>query len=694
MQHHLRWTLKWRPLSGALIFTVSLLLGCTATADSQTAAAAATPSAADDIPRSTDEQKQATQIVLQLMQQYHYSPVSVNDELSEQIFDRFLDTLDPQKNFFLASDVKEFSRYRQGFDDIIRQSDLSPVFDIFERFRARVEERSEFAKTLLGREFDYTIDESYTFDREEADWAASQKSMDDLWRKRVKNDVLNLKLADQSNDDSMETLEERYDRMERRIVQLSSNEVFQMFINAYTLSVEPHTSYFSPRSSENFQINMSLSLEGIGASLSTEGEFTVIRNVIAGGPAALSDQLSADDRIVGVGQNDEEIVDVVSWPLNDVVDLIRGPKGSTVRLKVLLASAAAGAPPEVITLVRDKIKLEEQAAKKSVVEITQAGENQRFGVIDLPTFYLDSAARRQGQADYRSTTRDVRRLIGELEQEDGGIDGVIIDLRGNGGGSLIEATQLTGLFIKSGPVVQIRNADGEVEAQTDDDSSVAYDGPLAVLVNRNSASASEIFAAAIQDYGRGVVLGEPTFGKGTVQTVAPLDRDGKLGQLKITMAQFFRVNGDGTQFRGVIPDVLFPTAVDSEAHGERGLDNALPWDAVAAANFDAWTDGKADYSEIRSLHEKRYQSDESFSLLIEELATQREARDRTEISLVEAVRVKEIEEEGEDREKREELYRKAFGFGSANGDDSDEDNVADIILEEAAKVLSDVIELF
>jgi len=678
----------WRPLSGALIFTVCLLLAWTATADSS--------AVADDFPRATKEQRQATQIVLQLMQQYHYSPVSVDDTLSEQIFDRFLDTLDPQKNFLLASDIEEFADYRQGLDDVIRQSELSPVFDIFERFRTRVEERADFAQALLSREFDYTIDESYAFDREDAEWADSEKALDDLWRKRVKNDVLNLRLAEQSDDELIETLEERYNRMERRVVQLNSNEVFQMFINAYTLSVEPHTSYFSPRSSENFQINMSLSLEGIGASLSTEGEYTVIRNVIAGGPAALSEQLGSDDRIVGVGQGKEDIVDVISWPLNDVVDLIRGPKGSTVRLKVLLASSAAGAAPEVITLVRDKIKLEEQAAKKSVVEITSAGKTQRFGVIDLPTFYLDSAARRQGQSDYRSTTRDVRRLLGELEEEDGGVDGVIIDLRGNGGGSLIEATQLTGLFIKSGPVVQIRNAEGEVDIQTDDDSTIAYDGPLAVLVNRNSASASEIFAAAIQDYGRGIVLGEPTFGKGTVQTVAPLDRDGKLGQLKITMAQFFRVNGDGTQFRGVVPDVLFPTAMDSEAHGERALDNALPWDEVAAARFKVWNKPNRDYSKVRSLHEQRYQSDESFSLLIDELESQQEARERTEISLVAAIRQQENEEESENREKREELYRKAFGFGAASDDDdeNDEDSVSDIILVEAANVLRDVIEFY
>jgi len=406
----------------------------------------------------------------------------------------------------------------------------------------------------------------------------------------------------------------------------------------------------------------------------------------------MSEQLSAEDRIVGVGDGeDKEIVDVVSWPLSDVVDLIRGPKGSTIRLKILPGSAPAGSPPKIITLVRDKIKLEEQAAKKSVVEIPSAEGTQRFGVIDLPTFYLDTAARAQGQPDYRSTTRDVRRLLGELAEEDGGVDGVIIDLRGNGGGSLIEATQLTGLFIESGPIVQIKSSDGEVDAENDDDPALVYGGPLAVLVDRNSASASEIFAAAIQDYNRGIVVGEPTFGKGTVQTVAPLDRDGKLGQLKITMAQFFRVNGEGTQFRGVVPDVLFPTALDSDAQGERGLDNSLPWAEVKPAKFDVWSNHSIDFDAIRAKHDARYKSNKFFSLLIEELESQREARDRNDVSLIEAVRRQEIEELEENRDDREELYRKAFGASSGDDEDEDESGVPDIILQEAANVLNDVI---
>ncbi|MBX2838266.1 MAG: carboxy terminal-processing peptidase [Gammaproteobacteria bacterium] len=642
----------------------------------------------------TVEHQQATEVIVHLMERYHYNRVTVDDELSDQIFTRFFDSLDPQKNFFLASDIAEFTQYRDKFDDLLRRSELNPVFDIFKRYRARVQERAEHAHALLEKEFDFTIDEAYQLNREDSPWAESKPALDELWRKRVKNDVLNLRLADQSGEDLLDTLKQRYERMERRVSQLSANEVFQIFVNAYTLSVEPHTSYFSPRSSENFKINMSLSLEGIGAALQTEGEYTVVQRVITGGPAALSQEIVADDRIVGVGDGKEsDIVDVVSWPLQDVVDLIRGPKGSTIHLKILPASAPAGSPPKVVTLVRDKINLERQAAKKSEIDVSSDGKMRRFGVIDLPTFYLDSAAMAQGQPDYRSTTRDVERLVKELTTSEDGVDGIIIDLRGNGGGSLLEATKLTGLFIKSGPVVQIKRSDGQLDAEQDNDSSIAYEGPLAVLVDRYSASASEIFAAAIQDYGRGVVLGEPTFGKGTVQTVAPLDRDGKLGQLKITMAQFFRVNGDSTQHRGVVPDVLFPTALDSDAQGERGLDNALPWAEVADASFDAWSSGKVDYGQLQTLHEQRYKTNESFGVLIDVLEEQRTARAQDSVSLVESIREQEILDDEQDQDKRMELVRLAFG--ASNSEEDDENNssdVVDIILEEAAYVLSDAID--
>jgi len=680
------WTIaNWRILSKAFLISLGMLAGGCVIADNR--------GEAPVLLEPTDDHQQATAVIYQLMQRYHYSRVPVDNDLSEQIFDRYLDSLDPQKSFFLASDIEKFDRYRLRFDDALRSGRLSTVFDIFNVFRERVEERASYALDQLNREFDFTRDESYTFNREEMDWPQSSKAVNELWRKRVKNDVLNLRLAEQPSDELVDTLEQRYERMERRVSQLSANDVFQIFVNAYTLSVEPHTSYFSPRTSENFKINMSLSLEGIGAALRTENEFTVVQRVIAGGPAAMSEQLSAEDRIVGVGDGlDKDIVDVVSWPLSDVVDLIRGPKGSTIRLKILPANSPEGSLPKIITLIRDKIKLEDQAAKSSVVDVPSEAGTRRFGVIDLPTFYLDAEARARGASDYRSTTRDVRRLLSELTSNDDGVDGIIVDLRGNGGGALLEATELTGLFIKSGPVVQIRNSNGEVGAEVDNDPSIAYSGPLAVLVDRNSASASEIFAGAIQDYGRGVVLGEPTFGKGTVQSVAPLDREGKLGQLKVTVAQFFRVNGESTQHRGVVPDVLFPTAMDSDAQGERGLDNALPWAEVAPTQFDLWTSRKADYSNLQARHESRYRDNESFDLLIEELEAQREARADRSVSLVQKIRQAELVELRADREKREDLYRAAFGISDRDTND-DEAGVLDIILEEAAHVLADVIDL-
>jgi len=650
-------------------------------------------SSGDVVLEPTPEHREATAGIYQLMQRYHYKRVAVDDDLSGQIFERYLESLDPQKSFLLKSDIDEFTKYRESLDDAIRSARLDPVFDLFNRFRQRVIEREAFAKQLLSTKFDFSRDENYTFDREELPWMPSEKSLDEHWRKRVKNDVLNLRLTKMEDEKIVETLEQRYERMAERVVQLKANDVYQFFVNAYTTSVEPHTSYFSPRNSEEFKIRMSLSLEGIGAALQTVNEYTVIQRLIAGGPAAMSELLSVGDRIVGVGNKGTDIVDVISWSISDVVDLIRGPKGSTVRLEILPEAAAPGSPTKVISLVRDKIKLEEQAAKRSIIEASVEGKTLRFGVIDLPTFYLDNAARAQGVADYRSTTRDVERLLAELEAIDGGIDGVIMDLRGNGGGSLDEATQLTGLFIESGPVVQIRNSRGEVSLEEDNDPTVAYAGPMAVLVDRYSASASEIFAAAIQDYGRGVVLGEPTYGKGTVQSVVPLDREGKLGQLKVTIAQFFRVNGEGTQHRGVVPDIVFPTAMDSDAQGERGLDNALPWAEVPAAKYSAWVDQKPDYSGASARHESRYRDNPSFGLLLEELKSQREARAEDLVTLVESVRQNEINDEEADREERLALFRKAFGASSSSDEGNAEEEFPDVILEEAANVLGDILKI-
>ncbi|MFP6680932.1 MAG: carboxy terminal-processing peptidase, partial [Gammaproteobacteria bacterium] len=501
-------------------------------------------------------------------------------------------------------------------------------------------------------------------------------------------------------------LEKRYQGIIRRTGQLNSEDVFQLAINAYTTSIDPHTSYFSPRTSENFKIRMSLSLEGIGAVLQTENEFTLVREIVTGGPADKGGKLHADDRIIGIGQGQEgDIVDVVGWRLDDVVDLIRGKKGTLVKLEVLPKKSGPDGPGKVISIERNTIKLEEQAAKISTLEVRDDAEALRIGVIDLPTFYMDFGARTRGDEDYRSTTRDVRRLISELDQD--AFDALIVDLRGNGGGSLSEATDLTGLFIDVGPIVQVRNPQGRVQLERDTNRGVAYSGPLAVLVDRNSASASEIFAGAIQDYGRGIILGEPTFGKGTVQNLVDLNRfddtmDGKLGQLKATIAQFFRVAGGSTQHKGVIPDITFPTALSAEDHGERALDNALPWDQITAARFKPMASKNDQIAMLRELHESRVAIDPAFQAFLAQEAAIELARDRQEVSLVFAVRKAEHDKNKREQDERQNQIRIAHGLEPLapdvqNSEDKDEEiqkkneEDFDVVLDEASFVVADMI---
>jgi len=654
--------------------------------------------------RATPAQERATRIIVDLMQRYEYKKVPLDDALSSRILDRYLKTLDPNKSFFLAHDVAQFEQYRQTLDDALRHARLAPAFEIFRRFRERMKERADKAALLLKREFDFERDETYHFDREDAAWADGPEVLDELWRKRVKNDALELRLAGRKPGELRKTLRKRYARMSRRIAQFNANDVYQFFVNAYTTSIEPHTSYFSPRTSENFKIRMSLSLEGIGAALQTEKEYTIVRRIIRGGPAQRSKQLHVGDRIVGVGQGPKgEMVDVVSWRLEDVVDLIRGPKNTVVRLDLLPEKALPGDRTQVISLVRDRINLEERAAKQRVLEIEEGDRTIRIGVVNVPTFYLDSQARARGATNYRSTTRDVRRLLEELAAEN--VAGIIVDLRNNSGGSLIEATDLTGLFIESGPVVQIRDSRGRIQVNRDPDPTMAYRGPLAVLIDRRSASASEIFAAALQDYHRAVLLGEPTFGKGTVQNLFDLDRRGGLGQLKVTIAQFFRVNGESTQHRGVIPDVLFETAVDAQSHGERALDNALPWASIRPARFRPVEAEAYDFSAVRRRHRERVAHDPRFQLLLEELEAAKRTRKVKDVSLVLSKREAEREARKEAQEARERRMREALGLPNpdtrteSKGKQpegtrapADNESKSDPVLDEAARVLIDILE--
>ena len=518
---------KYNRLSPVLLILACLGLGITNT----------TATTIDDL-KVTSEHRQATGLIVHLMHKYHYLKSPLDDAISKEILRRYVESLDPNRFIFLATDLTALEVYANRFDDFLRVGYIKPAFDIFKIFRKRVQERVTVAHKLLDKGFDYEIEESYAFRRDDKHWPLNETQLFDVWRKRVKNDFLALKLSGRSDDQAREILHKRYDGIARRTNQLDASDVYQLFINAYVMAIEPHTAYFSPRSSENFKIRMSLSLEGIGAALQTENEYTVIRRLIPGGPAEKSSRLEVDDRIVGVAQgNVEPMVDVVSWRLEDVVDLIRGPKDSVVRLEILPKGVAADGASETIKLIRNTITLAEQGAQKSIIDLKDS--ETRIGVIEVPTFYMDMAAMAQGQPDYRSTTRDVRGLIKELEKEN--VDGLVIDLRGNGGGSLVEATELTGLFIETGPIVQVRDANGRININDDSDPDIAYEGPLVVLVDRQSASASEIFAGAIQDYDRGIVVGEPTYGKGTVQNVVDLNRFvapdvGALGQLKVTIA--------------------------------------------------------------------------------------------------------------------------------------------------------------
>lgn len=589
----------------------------------------------------------------------HYEHQRLDDKLSSKVLDILLDDVDSTRSYFLASDIEEFEKYRKRLDDALARGDMQPGFLMFNRFQQRVSERLSFLlNELQGKAKDYTFDGSDTLelDREEADWATTAEELNTLWRKRLKNSMLNLKLAGKEKDNIIELLSKRYQNQLNRVHLSKPEDAYQTFMNAVTRSLDPHTQYLSPRNTENFNINMSLSLQGIGAVLQTEDEHTKVVRLVPAGPADKAGNLEPADKIVGVGQNPEgEIVDVIGWRLDEVVDLIRGSKGTTVRLEIL-PSSGNGSETKVISIVRDEVKLEEQSAQKDIIEIQDGERSRKIGVIDIPTFYIDFQGRMENKPDYRSTTRDVAKLIRELKQD--GVEGLVIDLRNNGGGSLEEAIHLTGLFIPTGPVVQVRSIRGHVEVLKDKDPSVLYDGPVTVLVNRLSASASEIFAGAIQDYGRGLVVGGQTFGKGTVQSLRRLNH----GQLKITQAKFYRVSGDSTQHQGVIPDILFPSLFDKDKIGESALDEALPWDTIRPAEHRKSGDISKLVPSLRDRHQLRISDDPDFEFMRQQKALITELRDKTRVSLNEKVRKEEREANDERRLALENTRRKAKGM--------------------------------
>ncbi len=599
--------------------------------------------------KPAEDQAEAAIWASRFLTRFHYKAVPLDDAMSAKMFDAYFESLDGEKLFFLKSDVDRFSGAREQLDDAIFNKDLTMPFAVFNLYLQRVAERTAFSRKQLEKPFDLGAEESYAFDREHAAWASTTAELDDLWRKRVKNDVLRLKLASKKDDEIRKTLDKRYAGFGDRVSQINSEDVFQTFMNAYATSIEPHTNYLGPRASENFDISMKLSLEGIGAVLQREDEYTAIREIVPGGPASLSGKLKVGDRILGVGQGENGTInDVIGWRLDDVVGQIRGQKDTVVRLEVLPADGGPDAKHQTLSLVRKKVSIEEQAAKKQIIEVKDGANTRRLGVIQLPTFYLDFDARRRGDNDYKSATRDTAKLLAELKQEK--VDGVVIDLRNNGGGSLSEATELTGLFIDQGPVVQVRSAQGRVEAEEDHQSGMTWDGPLAVMVNRGSASASEIFAAAIQDYGRGLIIGEPTFGKGTVQMLVDLDNAAqnekpKYGELKMTSAQFFRINGGTTQLRGVVPDIAFPDGGEAKEFGESSYPNALPWSSITPASYEAVADLKPILPMLATRHEARIAKSKEWQYYAEDQAEVKRLRAEKTVSLNEAERRKERDDQ-------------------------------------------------
>jgi len=582
------------------------------------------------------EQVIASLNVVELLKRHHYNKPPLNDERSEKIYQGYLKMLDPSRSYFIASDIAEFDQWRTRFDDLLKNGDLQPGFVIYKRHLERLQSRLQFTLNMLENgvdTLDFNTDETLLIDRENAPWVKDLAELDDLWRKRVKDEVLRLKIAGKEPKAIQELLTKRYNNQLARLKQTRGEDVFQAYINAFAMSYDPHTTYLSPDNAENFDINMSLSLEGIGAVLQSDNEHVKVVRLVPAGPAEKSKQIAPADKIIGVAQGSKEMVDVIGWRLDEVVKLIRGPKGSQVRLEVIPASNAPNdQTSKVVAITREAVKLEEQAAKKSILNLKHDNRDYKLGVIEIPAFYLDFKAFRAGDPNYKSTTRDVKRLLTELEKEK--VDGVVIDLRNNGGGSLQEATELTGLFIDQGPTVLVRNSDGRVDVLADENTGIYYKGPMAVLVNRLSASASEIFAGAMQDYHRALILGGQTFGKGTVQTIQPLNH----GELKLTLAKFYRVSGQSTQHQGVIPDIRYPDIMDTKEIGESALPEALPWDSIKPAIRPELDPIKPFLAELQSRFEGRTAQNPDFTFARERLQLAQKLMEETTVSLNESKR--------------------------------------------------------
>ena len=669
-----------------IALAVSLSLGL-----SVSAIAFEKPHTPEELPVLMPESQHATasKRITARFTRAHYKKVTIDDALSGEVFDRYIKQLDYARNVFLATDIDGFQKHRSEFDLVLTRGKLDVAYDIYNLNMQRRLERYEYALSLLAVKgdkspFDFTKEEVYSFDREKAPWPASEADLDELWRLKVKSDVLNLTLTKKKWPKIKEVLTKRYNYAIKRLKQSESEDAFQLLMNSFARVVEPHTSYLSPRNAERFQVDMNLSLEGIGAELRSIEDYTVIHRIVTGGPADKSKQLKAKDKIVGVAQGEKDFEDVIGWRLDDVVELIKGSKGTTVRLQILSGDDEANI--KVVSIVRDIIKLEDRAAKSEVyLENPKDADSKKLGVITIPSFY-------------NNLSKDVKKEIATLKEQ--GVEGIIVDLRGNGGGSLPEATLLTGLFIDKGPVVQIRDGANRIQVQSDRDGVSYFDGPLTVMVDRYSASASEIFSAAIQDYGRGVIIGEHTFGKGTVQQHRGLGRvydlyEKPLGSIQYTIAKFYRINGGSTQHRGVLPDIAFPTAIDPEDWGESKEENALPWDQIQKAKYTPLNELNTDIDYLTSLYQQRIKDNPEFNYLLEDISIYQEEKDDKTISLNLATRKAEREKRKSKRLVRGNEQLALLGKEKITDLDdlSDELDDLDPFLDEAARITFDFISL-
>jgi carboxyl-terminal processing protease len=680
----------------------------------------ASPSKPIKVPGSNDLQPDTRQEIVvkevaELISKYNYKKVDLNDSLSVVIYNSYIKKIDENRSYLLASDIADFDKYKTGIDEDLKAGNLNNVFYIFNVFQKRYLDRIRFSIAHIDDNFDYTKDENFVYDREDLPWITTQAEMDDNWIKRVKYDLLNLKVASPDMAKNKETLRKRYQDLLSQSNQLSNQEVFQTFMDAFTNAVDPHTNYFNPFNAAQFNMEMSRSLEGIGATLATENEYVTIKSIVPGGPADKSKQLSADDRIVGVAQGaDGEFQNIVGWRIDNAIALIRGKKGTTVKLQVLPGGAAAGSKPKVVEMVRERIVIKDELAKKEIRTYNSNGKTEKIGIIDIPAFYVDNSLQ-PSDPNYHSTTYDVRRILDTLKNEH--VDGIVLDLREDGGGSLSEAISLTGLFIKDGPVVQVKDTRNQVEVDSDDDPSISYSGPLAVLVDRFSASASEIFTGALQDYGRAVVLGTQTYGKGSVQTEIELDKvispslaemvskvtgtdssknasgsESKFGQLNLTIAKFYRITGNSTQRHGVTPDIEFPSVIPLDKYGEDTEPSAMPFDVIAKSDYTKYGDLSLVIPQLRKMHNQRMATSKSYQYLMDDIADFKKHDAERSVTLNEAQLKKQRDDDEAKSFERDNLRRVALGLKPlAKGETKPKNEDLDFLKIEAGQIMVDYI---